>query len=54
MKVRVKGPTEDDDGRYVEIDLTDEDMENIKKGRYPVKYATIEGKHYTLSVGYEG
>lgn len=49
MKARSKeiGPN------YLEVDISLEDMENIKRGRYPSKQIKIAGEIFLVSVGLE-
>ncbi len=48
VKVKFKGPM---DTNHIEIDLTEPEIENIKKGRYPSVYADVNGINYCFSVG---
>ena len=36
---------------YIEVDLSQEDWDNIKKGRYPSKRVSINDEPITVSVG---
>ena len=51
MKIIVKEDPCNIDRNYIEIDLTVEELENIKKGRYPIQKTNVAGTQFTFSVG---
>ncbi len=50
MDIHVKDSEID---KYIEIDLSEKDWENIKRGRYPSKLEIVLGSPVTISVGYK-
>ena len=48
MKIKVE---EMNGENYIMIDITEEERENIKKGRFPTGTTTILDEHFTISIG---
>lgn len=52
MKIEIKKDNEEKEDYFIELNLTDNDMINIKEGHYPTMPVLINGKKYCVSVGY--
>lgn len=48
MNIQIK---DSDEGNYIVINLTKDEVENLVKGRYPSKDITIGDRIFTISVG---
>lgn len=53
MKIRVKEDVKSKAtaDNYIEIDLTDDELANLTRGRYPFNRTIIDGKPFMVSVG---